>query len=210
MAASGIGNGPRINSAEKTGLIKPLTLWIPGKVLDEETLDHLFGAYIFGIPILDSWKDPEHWFSRTSAGEELEDFYRRGLSVLVSEIVAEGSWWGARVVLCRGFSLTLEGYGTQEVKRDAFIKGTFFIMDAPLHFNYPIDQAFSFQTEGEDFDEAGFDAAMEEFRAQVAVMKKDLCGLIRSGLRPFTDALQGQVFWVAGRSGEIHVENVRP
>jgi len=130
--------------------------------------------------------------------------------VSVNEIVAEGSWWGARVVLCRGFSLTLEGYGTKEVKKDAFIKGTFFIMDAPLHFNYPIDQAFSFQTEGEDFDEAGFDAAMEEFRAQVAVMKKDLCALIRSGLRPYTDALEGQRFFVEGRDGEIYVEAGRP
>jgi len=41
-------------------------------------------------------------------------------------------------------------------------------------------------------------------------MKKDLCGLIRSGLRPFTDALQGQRFFLEGRDGEINVEAVRP
>jgi len=156
-----------------------------GPFADEETLDHLFAVYAFSIPILDAWDDPDHWFAKSSVGEDLDAFYRRKISVAVEkeDFIAEGSWWGKRVVICRRFSLTLEGYGTKEITEDAFLDGTFWIIDQPLHFNYPIDQAFSFQTQGEDFDEAGFDAAMENFRANLAIMKKDPAALIQSALR---------------------------
>ncbi|NKE72864.1 hypothetical protein [Candidatus Manganitrophus noduliformans] len=175
---------------------------------DEETLDHLFAAYAFGIPILDAWNDPEHWFAKSSAGEDLEEFYRRKLSVSVEEqdLVAEGSWWGKRVVICRRFFLTLEGYGTKEITEDAFLDGAFWIIDRPLHYHYPIDQAFYFQTQGEDFDESGFDAAMENFRANLAIIKRDPAALIQSALEEYAEALDGGRFVVEANRGEIRVE----
>ncbi len=82
-------------------------------------------------------------------------------------------------MICRRFSLTLEGHringletgaATREITEDAFLDDTFWIIDGPLHFGYPIDAAFSFQTEGEEFDEAGMETAMEAFRAHLAVI----------------------------------------
>lgn len=71
---------------------------------------------------------------------------------------------------------------------------------------YPIDAAFSFQTEGEEFDEAGMEAAMEAFRAHLAVIKGDLPGLIKSALRNHAGPLQGLRFAVKGVDQEILVE----
>lgn len=174
----------------------------------EETLDSLFAVYAFGIPILGAWNDPEHWFARSEAGEDLEAFYRRKISASVEkeDLVAEGSWWGTRVVICRRFSLTLEGYGTREIAEDVFLDGAFWIIDRPLHFNYPIDQAFYFQTQGEDFDESGFDAAMEDFRANLAILKGDPGALIQSALREYAEALDGGRYVVEAKQGEIRVE----
>lgn len=179
-----------------------------GLYADEKTLDPLFAVYAFGIPILDSWNDPDHWFSKSAGGEDLDNFYARAVTVSVKkeEIVAEGSWWGKRVVICRRFSLQLAGYGTREITEDAFLSDTFWVIDQPLHFNCPIDQAFSFQTEGEDFDESGLDAAMENFRANLAIMKKDPAALIQSALRNYAEALDGGRFVVEVKRGEIRVE----
>lgn len=176
----------------------------------DDTLDHLFAMYAFGLPILDAWDDPEHWFSRASAGEEIEAFYKRGVSASVekSDIVAEGAWWGERVVLCKRFSLTLEGYGIKEITEDAFLNGAFWIIDRPLHWDYPIDQAFYFQTEGEDFDESGFDAAMENFRANLEIIKGDPGALIQSALQEYAQALDGSRFVVEVKGGEIQVKEL--
>jgi len=94
---------------------------------DEKTIDHLFAAYLFKIPMLKSWNDSEHWFAKIPSGESLDEFFRRELSVSVREEdhLAEGSWWGKKVILCKRFYLDLEGHGTQEVMEDAFLDDTF-------------------------------------------------------------------------------------
>ncbi|NKE70209.1 ATP-binding protein [Candidatus Manganitrophus noduliformans] len=177
----------------------------------EETLDHLFAMYVFGFPILDTWSDPDHWFSKSPFGEEIEAFYKREVSASAnqSDIVAEGAWWGKRVVVCKQFSLTLEGYGTKEITEDAFLNDTFWIIDRPLDWGYPIDQAFYFQTDGDDFDESGFDAAMENFRANLAIIKGDPAALIQSALRDYAEALEGGRFVVEAKQGAIRVEALR-
>ncbi|TAK06523.1 MAG: hypothetical protein EPO39_08720 [Candidatus Manganitrophaceae bacterium] len=176
----------------------------------DDTLDHLYAMYAFGLPILDTWSDPDHWFSKSPFGEETEAFYKREVSASVqkSDIVAEGAWWGRKVVVCKRFSLTLEGYGTKEVTEDAFLNDTFWVIDRPLHFDYPIDQAFYFQTEGEDFDGSGFDAAMENFRANLAIIKGDPAALIASALREYTEALDGGQFVVEVKEGEIQIREL--
>lgn len=176
----------------------------------EETLDHLFAMYVFGFPILDTWSDPDHWFSRSPFGEEIEAFYKREVSASAnrSDIVAEGAWWGRKIVVCKQFSLTLEGYGTKEISEDAFLNDTFWIIDRPLDWGYPIDQAFYFRTEGDDFDESGFDAAMENFRANLAVIRKDPGALIQSALREYTEALEGGRFVVEVKKGEVWVREL--
>lgn len=176
----------------------------------DDTLDHLFAMYAFGLPILDAWEDPEHWFSRASAGEEIEAFYNREVSASVqeSDIVAEGAWWGKRVILCKRFSLSLEGFGIKEFTEDAFLNGAFWIIDRPLHWDYPIDQAFYFQTEGEDFDESGLDAAMENFRANLAIIKGDPGALIQSALQEYAQTLDGSRFVVEVKGGEIQVKEL--
>ncbi|MFQ5780715.1 MAG: hypothetical protein ACE5HN_08015 [Nitrospiria bacterium] len=75
------------------------------------------------------------------------------------------------MVLCKRFFFTFAGYGTKEVTEDAFLDDAFWIINRTLHYNYPIDQVFLFQTESENFDEAGFEAAMERFRATIAILK---------------------------------------
>ncbi|NKE71296.1 hypothetical protein [Candidatus Manganitrophus noduliformans] len=174
----------------------------------EETLDHLYAMYAFELPILDTWNDPDHWFSKSPFGEEIEVFYKRKVSASAnqSNIVAEGAWWGKQVVVCKQFSLTLEGYGTKEISEDTFLNDTFWIIDRPMGWGYPIDQAFYFQTEGDDFDESGFDAAMENFRANLAIIKKDPSALIASALREYAEALEGGRFVVEAKQGAIRVE----
>ncbi len=176
----------------------------------EEILDHLFAMYVFGLPILDAWNDPDHWFSRSPFGEEIEAFYKREVSASADQgdIVAEGAWWGKRVVMCKRFSLKLEGYGTRQITEDAFLNDTFWIIDRPLHRDYPIDQAFYFQTEGDDFDASGFDAAMENFRANLAIIMGDPGALIRSALREYTEALDGGRFVVEVKKGGIQVREL--
>jgi hypothetical protein len=177
----------------------------------EETLDHLYAMYAFELPILDTWNDPDHWFSKSPFGEEIEVFYKRKVSASAnqSNIVAEGAWWGKRVVVCKQFSLTLEGYGTKEISEDTFLNDTFWIIDRPMGWGYPIDQAFYFQTEGDDFDESGFDAAMENFRGNLAIIKKDPSALIASALREYAEALEGGRFVVEAKQGAIRVEALR-
>ncbi len=174
---------------------------------NEETIGHLFAAYQFNIPFLDSWDDPGHWFSKTAQGESLDDFYDHNLSISVHEEdrIAEGSWWGKKVVLCKRFFLTLEGYGTKEVIEAAFIEDTFWIVDRPAHFYYPIDHAFGFQMEFGDFDETAYDNAMNEFRAHLAIMKNDLCGLILSAIDVYQEALDGHAFSVRSKNGALEI-----
>lgn len=174
---------------------------------NEETMGHLFAAYQFKIPLLDSWGDPGHWFSKTAHGESLDDFYAHTLSIAVHETdrIAESTWWGKKVVLCKRFFLTLEGYGTKEVIEDVFIEDTFWIVDRPAHFYYPIDQAFRFQMEFGDFDETAYDNAMDDFRAQIAIMKNDLCGLIRSVIDGYREALDGHEFSIRSEKGALEI-----
>jgi hypothetical protein len=176
----------------------------------EETLDHLYAMYAFELPILDTWNDPDHWFSKSPFGEEIEVFYKREVSASAnqSDIVAEGTWWGKRVVVCKRFSLTLEGYGRKEITEDAFLNDTFWIIDRPLDWGYPIDQAFYYQTEGDDFDASGFDAAMENFRANLAIIKGDPAALIASALREYTEALEGGRFVVEVKEGEVQIKEL--
>ncbi len=175
--------------------------------LEEETLGHLFAASQFKIPFLDSWDDPDHWFSKTAQGESLDDFYAHALSIEVQEEdrVAEGNWRRKKVVLCKRFFLTLEGYGAKEVTEDAFIEDTFWIIDRTAHFYYPIDQAFYFQMEFGDFDETAYDNAMNDFRAQIAIMKNDLCGLIHSAIADYREALDGHKFSIRSENGALEV-----
>ncbi|MFY9269005.1 MAG: hypothetical protein WAO55_04565 [Candidatus Manganitrophaceae bacterium] len=176
-----------------------------------DTLDHLYAMYAFRLPILDTWSDLDHWLSKSPFGEEIAAFYKREVSASAnqSDIVAEGAWWGKRVMLCKRFSLALEGYGTKKITEDAFLNDTFWIIDRPLDWSYPIDQAFYFQTEGGDFNKSSFDAAMENFRANLAIIKGDPAALIQSALREYTEALEGGRFVVEAKQGAIRVEALR-
>ncbi len=177
---------------------------------DEKTINHLFAAYLFKIPVLRSWNDPEHWFSKTSSGESFDVFFRRRVSVSVKkeDHLAEGSWWGKKVILCKRFYLDLEGHGTKEVMEDVFLDDTFWIIDQPLYHNYPIDQVFYFRTDGGDFDESYYENVMESFRASLAFLKGDLCELIASAILNYTEALNGHRFSVSAENGKIDVSRV--
>ena len=88
------------------------------------------------------------------------------------------------------------------------VENLFWIIDRSLHWDYPVDQAFYFQTEGEDFDESGFDAAMENFRANLAIIKGDPGALIQSALREYAQALDGSRFVVEANEGKIQVKEL--
>jgi len=46
---------------------------------------------------------------------------------------------------------------------------------------------------------------MENFRATIAILKGDLCGLIANAIYPYSDALKGHRFSVAAGDGKIEV-----
>src|SRR5579884_38377 len=174
----------------------------------EEDIRQHFAAYLFSLPILASWNDPDHWVQSAEGAEELEAFFLRKLTVSVKpkEVVAEGEWRGKRVVICKRYHLHLAGYGKKEVREDAFLQDTFWIIDGPYRENYPIDQAFSYQNEDDDFDASMYEEDHLEFRSLLAVLKNDRAILVSWALERYRTSLQGLTFMVKGLQEGIIVE----
>lgn len=177
----------------------------------EEDMGHHFAAYVFSLPVLAAWNDPDHWVRSAERAEELEGFFLRKLSVSVNpaEVVAEGEWRGKRVVICKRYHLRVSGYGKKEVREDAFLQDTFWIIDGPYRECYPIDQAFSYQNENDDFDAAGFEEDHMEFRSLLAVLKNDHSKLVSWALERYRKPLQGLTFRVKAGEDNIIVEELK-
>ncbi len=172
-----------------------------------ETISHLLAAYLFKIPILKTWNDPEHWFATSVSSLSLEEFYKKKLSVEApdTEIIAEQIWEGKNIVLCNRFTVKLEGYGVREFEESIFINNTFWITNDPLNKEYPIDQAFVFQNEFGEFDEAGYQETMRTFSAIISSMNGDLCSIVQNAIRPFSEILEENDFSVNITKGNVTV-----
>lgn len=173
---------------------------------DEETISHHFAAYALALPILQAWNDPEHWVRKHRKAEPFELFLRRPLKIEVrpNDKVAEGEWNGWPIVVCKAYYLQVRGYGRKRLTVNAFLNGTCYIIDGPYRNYYPVDQAESFQTEMEGFNEARYEEAMSDFRARLAIILKDYSRLIEWALEKYVEPLKGRVFTInAGENGIV-------
>lgn len=171
-------------------------------------IGHLFAAYALQIPILSGVKDPERWMASDPDGETLTAFSKRPIQIEVKEgdLIGEGTFHTFRVVLCNRYWLSVDGYGTAEVRRHGFINNVFWIV-TDCRDPFPLRQAAYYLTEEGDLDDS-YDEDLEEFTAEVAMIKKDYASLMTHLLGPYLERLRGLNLLLDFEGEQIRVKEV--